>query len=98
MKKGAVFEGYVYSEVLLDVLLDLLGAADHAGSGPAELDEILADLFAVEHGVESGHLIDADLGSLNQLGDLVHCGKRKPASTLSLCYRFYVHNYERKVC
>mgnify|MGYP007037756364 CR=1 FL=1 len=73
------------TELLLDVLEDVVGAANHARRGGAGLDEILAHRLAVEHGVEGGHLVHADFGHVQQLGHRVHGLERQPAAVLALC-------------
>ena len=69
----------------MDALLDVIGTADHARGGGADLDKVLADGLAVEHGVERRDLVHADLGHAEQLGDGVHRRKREPAAVLPLC-------------
>lgn len=44
------------SEVGLDSLHNLIGVAEHAGSGGADLEVVLSDGVARVHGVESGDL------------------------------------------
>lgn len=71
-------------KVVLDGLLDLFRATDHARRGAAQLDEVLSDLRAVEHGVERSNFIDTNGGHVQDLSDLVHSCKRQPAAILSL--------------
>ncbi len=59
-------------QVILDGLLDLLGAADHAGGGAAQLDEVLAHGRAVEHRVEGRHLVHTNGRNINYFGHLLH--------------------------
>jgi len=73
------------AQVVLDGSFDILGAADHAGCGAAELDEVLSYLGAVEHGVETGDFVDAGGGRFDDLGDLVHGGDGEPSAVLALC-------------
>ena len=46
--------------------------AEHARSGAANLQVVLADLGSVEHGVESGDFVNLHRGHLEDLGGFVH--------------------------
>ena len=72
------------AQVVGDSLFDVLRTADHARRRAAQLDEVLAHLGAVEHGVEGGHLVHAGGGRAHDLGHLVHGRYRQPAPVLSL--------------
>lgn len=74
------------AQLLLQRLEDLLGAAQHAGSRSAGLDEELANLLArgkwrlknlrAVHRVERDHLVDLHGRHLQYLRYLIHSGKR----------------------
>mmetsp|Transcript_6703 Transcript_6703/g.9978 ORF Transcript_6703/g.9978 Transcript_6703/m.9978 type:complete len:269 (+) Transcript_6703:336-1142(+) len=72
------------AQVVRDGALDVLRAADHAGRGPAQLDEVLPQLLPVEHGVEGGDLVDGHGRGAHHLRNLVHRRHRQPAPVLSL--------------
>mmetsp|Transcript_1198 Transcript_1198/g.3012 ORF Transcript_1198/g.3012 Transcript_1198/m.3012 type:complete len:209 (+) Transcript_1198:652-1278(+) len=67
---------FLDAEVVLDGRLDGLRAADHAGRRAAQLDEILADLGPVEHGVERRHFVDLHGLDLDELRHAVHRRQR----------------------
>ena len=48
------------------------------------MDEVFADLGAVEHGVERGDFVDACGGCFDDGGDFVHGGDGEPAAVLAL--------------
>ena len=48
------------------------------------LDEVLADLLSVEHGIEGGYFIHCDGRLLHNLRYLIHCRQRYPSTHLSL--------------
>lgn len=62
----------------------LSGPSKHAGSGPAELQVVLADPFPVEHGVEGGHLEHIHVRHLQDLGYLPHGAQRQEVVVLFL--------------
>lgn len=70
------------AKLVHDGLLDVLRAAHHARRRAAELDEVLAPLLAVEHGVEGGHLVHLHLVLPHDFRDLLHGGQRQPAPVL----------------
>lgn len=74
------------AELSLESLEDLCGAtaAEHARGGGAELQKVLSDGLAVEHGVESGDLVYAHRRHLEELGDIVHDRDRDPTRVLAL--------------
>jgi hypothetical protein len=65
-------------------LLDLLRAADHARGRATQLDEVFANLGAIEHGVEGRHLIHTHGRHLHDTGDLIHGREGQPPAALSL--------------
>lgn len=67
------------AELLLAGLEDLVGAAQPAGRGGAHLNVVFARGLAHEHRVEGGHLVDAHVRQLQDLGHLVHGGNGQPA-------------------
>lgn len=46
--------------------------SEHARSGSAYLQMILADLATIEHSVETGNLINLHGGHVQNFGNLVH--------------------------
>lgn len=72
------------SEVATDGVEDIVRATKHARGGSADLDKVLADGLAVEHGVEGGDLVDAHWGHLEEFCDVVHNGDGSPALVLAL--------------
>lgn len=74
------------AELVLKSLEDLCGAttAEHARGGGAELQEVLSNRLAVEHGVESGDLVNTHGGHLEELGDVVHDRDGNPTGVLTL--------------
>ena len=68
---GGVFKLFD-PEMIAQRLLDVARAAQHAGRRAAHHDVVLPHRHAVEHGVERGHLVDADRRHLQKLGDAVH--------------------------
>src|SRR6476661_6357641 len=60
------------------------GAAQQAGRGAAELHVIAANRRKIEHGVEGGDLVDADIRHAEQVGDVAECWLRQPAAALFL--------------
>lgn len=65
--------------------LDNIGrAAKHARSCSADLDEVLANGFPVEHGIESSHFIDTHWRHFKELGDVVHNADACPSLVLPL--------------
>ena len=61
-------------------------ASDHARSGAAHLQVELAYSAAVEHGVETGYLVDLHGSHVENLGDLVH--RRESEVVLVLLLRY----------
>lgn len=59
--------------------------AEHARSGSANLQMVLADLGSVEHGVEGSDFINLHWGHLEDLGGLVHGRKGQEVIVLLLC-------------
>ena len=59
--------------------------AEHARSGAANLQVVLADLGSVEHGVEGGDFVDLHGGHLEDLGGLVHGREGQEVVVLLLC-------------
>jgi hypothetical protein len=61
--------------LLADALLadadEFVRAAQHAGRGAAQLDEIFADRLQIEHRVEGRDFQHADIGHAEQVGDLL---------------------------
>jgi len=72
------------AEVFLAGLDDLLGAAELAGRGAADLQVELSHSFAVEHGVEGGHLVDVHLVDLGDARHLPHRCQREEVIVLLL--------------
>lgn len=62
------------AELFLAGLEDLVGAAQPAGRGGAHLNVVFARGLTHEHRVEGGHLVDAHIRQLQDLGHLVHGG------------------------
>jgi hypothetical protein len=58
--------------------------SQEAWRSSADLQVVLSDLGAVEHGVETGHLVDLHWSHLENLGDLVHCGESEEVVVLLL--------------
>src|SRR5262249_51526859 len=63
---------------------ELVGAAQPAGRGAADLDVVAPDRLQVEHAVEGADLVDPDRRHIEDLGDMVHRGARQPAAVLAL--------------
>ncbi len=70
--------------MLLDGLFNILTAANHTRCGSTQLNKVLSDLLAVEHGVEGCDFVDAGRFDLADLCHLVHGGYGKPAPVLAL--------------
>jgi hypothetical protein len=68
----------------LDSLLDFLRSIDHARRRAAQLNEVLALLLSIEHGVESSHFVDAHGCGAYNLSYLIHGGNGEEAACLSL--------------
>src|SRR5579871_206353 len=62
----------------------LVGAAQPAGRGPANLEKVPTHGRQIEHAVEGGDLVDPDRGHGQSIGDVVHGGTRQPAADLAL--------------
>ena len=62
----------------------LVGAAQHARRGAAELDVELPDRRQIEHGVEGRDLERADLRHAEEIGDVLDRLLRQPAAGLLL--------------
>ena len=75
---------FLRADALLEHRLDAVGAAQHAGRRAAELDEVLPDRRQVVHRVEGRDLQHADVGHVEDLGDLLDGGLRHPAVVLLL--------------
>lgn len=58
--------------------------ANHAWSGAADLQVVLAHLGAVEHRVERGDFVDLHRGHLEDLCHFVHCGQSEEVIVLLL--------------
>ena len=58
--------------------------ANHARSGAADLQVVLAHLGAVEHRVERGDFVDLHRGHLEHFCHLVHSGQREEVIVLLL--------------
>ena len=58
--------------------------ANHARSGAADLQVVLADLGSVEHRVERGDFVDLHRCHFEHLGHLVHRGECKEVIVLFL--------------
>lgn len=82
-RKKLVFGGVagMNAQKLLARLHDLVtpAAAEHARRRRADLDKVLAHRVPVVHGVESGHLVDAHRGHLEDARHLVHHGQARPS-------------------
>jgi hypothetical protein len=63
---------FLHAHVVTQRLFDVPRAAKHARGGAAHHDVVLANLGAVEHGVERGHLVHADGRHLEHLRHPVH--------------------------
>ena len=74
------------AEVRRDRVDDRVGTApaEHARGRRADLDKVVADGFAVEHGVEARDLVDAHRGHLEDLCDVVHDADRREVLVLLL--------------
>ena len=72
------------TQVTADGVQDLVRTTKHAGGGGADLDKVLANGLAVEHGVEGGDLVDTHGGHLEEIGDVVHDGYGRPSFVLTL--------------
>lgn len=82
----AIIAGAVHLDVceVLDGLNNVTGAAEHARCGAADLEMVLADLGAVEHGIERGDFVDLHGSHVEDLGDLVHGGEGQEVVVLLL--------------
>mmetsp|Transcript_14570 Transcript_14570/g.41511 ORF Transcript_14570/g.41511 Transcript_14570/m.41511 type:complete len:297 (+) Transcript_14570:941-1831(+) len=74
----------VHAKLLFQRAVNLLAPLQHAWRGATHHDVVLANLAAVEHGVEGGHFEHADLGHTEHACDLAHRVKRQPAVVLLL--------------
>lgn len=70
------------AELLHDSLLDIFRTAHHARRGAAQLDKVLASLFAVEHCVERRYFVHLHLVLPYDLRYFLHRSEREPASVL----------------
>ena len=68
----------------LHARLELVGAAQHARRGAAELNVELTDRLKVEHGVEGRDLEHADMRHAEEVGDMADRRFRRPAAGLLL--------------
>jgi len=86
-REEAVLTGAIHLDVrvILNCLNDIAGSSQHARSGAAYLKMILADLGAVEHGVEGGDLVDLHGLHVEDLRDLVHRRESQKVIVLLLC-------------
>ena len=71
------FDTNTQSYILITTLTTIISLCTH-------LNEVFADGFSVEHGVEGHHLIDGHRLRLHRLGHLVDGGQRKPAAALDI--------------
>lgn len=70
----AIWSGFSYmnAQMILCSLHNFPGPTEHARSSAAELEVIFANLFSVEHGVESCNLENLHFRALQNAGDLSH--------------------------
>lgn len=85
---------FVDAKVLHNSLLDIFASAHHARRRATKLDEVLADLFAVEHGVKRSNFVHAHWRHFANLGDLVHGSQRHKVSDLQM-QRIVMHRCSR---
>jgi len=67
-------------ELVHDGFLDVFRAAHHARRSAAQLDEVLAALFPVEHGVKGSHFVDAHRRNAHDFGHLKKREKKQKAA------------------
>ena len=60
------------AELVLDVLNDVVGAAQHAGHVGADRDFVAADRLRLEHRVKRRDLVDLDRRQIEVVGDRIH--------------------------
>jgi len=72
------------TEVGADCVEDLGGAFEHARRGRADLDKVLANGLAVEHGVERCDLVNTHGRHVDEASDIVHDADACPAFVLPL--------------
>ena len=70
---GAYLSGVTESDtkVVADSVVYILRAVQLAGGGATHHDVEFADLGAVEHGVKSGNLVNANCGHLHDLQSII---------------------------
>ncbi len=67
------------AELLLQVLLDRLSAAQIAGEGPADPDDVVPDRLVEEHRIESDDALDDRSRKPEALRDEIHDLRADPA-------------------
>src|ERR1700738_1702329 len=61
-----------HAQLLLESLVEVVGAAQHATDIGADLDVVLARRLEAQHGVVAGHVAYFEFGQAQSVGDLRH--------------------------
>ena len=72
------------AELALAGVAEIIGAAQPAGGGPADLDQVAPHRLQIQHAVETGDLVDADRRHVEDRGHMVHRRPGQPAASLGL--------------
>jgi len=76
--------GFDVSDLFTDRVEDVVRASQHAGGRSADLHKVLTDRFPIEHGVESGNLVNAHGRHTQEFCDVVHYADTCPSFVLPL--------------